>query len=85
MNTQQVITRHDTTMSLNYPRFPVTMAQGEGARLTDTDGKPYIDLFSGFGATVLGHCHPDLVAAVKRQAERLWHVGNLLHTGIPKA
>ena len=80
MNTQQVITRHDTTMSLNYPRFPVTMAQGEGARLTDTDGKPYIDLFSGFGATVLGHCHPDLVAAVKRQAERLWHVGNLLHT-----
>lgn len=80
MQTEQVISRHDAAMSLNYARFPVVMVRGEGARLQDADGKDYIDLFSGFGATILGHCHPDLVRAVTEQAHRLWHTGNLLHT-----
>lgn len=67
-------------MSPNYPRYPVTMVRGENARLWDDGGKPYLDLFAGFGAGLLGHCHPDLVAAVSEQAAELWHVGNLLHT-----
>lgn len=80
LTTADIIARHDRYMSLNYPRYPIAMVRGQGCRLFDADGKEYLDLFSGFGAGLLGHCHPDLVAAVTEQANTLWHVGNLLHT-----
>lgn len=67
-------------MTLNYPRYTVTMTEGLGCNLKDSTGKQYLDLFAGFGAGILGHCHPDLVAAATRQVNKLWHVGNLLHT-----
>lgn len=74
------IQRHDQFMSLNYPRYDLTIVRGEGSRLYEADGRCFIDLFAGFGAGILGHCHPDLVAAVQEQAARLWHAGNLVHT-----
>ncbi len=67
-------------MVLNLPRFEVALVRGEGARVWDAEGNEYLDLFAGFGAPVLGHCHPDLVKAVTEQANKLWHVGNLFHT-----
>ncbi|MEM1109702.1 MAG: acetylornithine transaminase [Planctomycetota bacterium] len=79
-STQAVIDRHDTFMSINYGRYPVAIVEGQGPTLRDADGKTYLDLFAGFGAPVLGHCHPDLVEAVTDQAKKLWHVGNLFHT-----
>ena len=78
--TDETIARHDQFMTLHVPRMPITMVEGRGAWLTDSTGKRYLDLFSGFGAGVLGHCHPELVAAAREQAGKLWHVGNLLHT-----
>ena len=75
-----IIAHHDQYMSLNYPRYPIAMVRGEGSVLYDADGKKYLDLFAGFGAGILGHCHPDLVRVVTEQAHRLWHVGNLFHT-----
>ena len=79
-NTDRIIDRHDQFMTLNYPRFGVVMTDGKGCGLTDTAGVRYLDMFSGFGAGILGHCHEDLVAAATRQTSKLWHVGNLLHT-----
>jgi acetylornithine/N-succinyldiaminopimelate aminotransferase len=79
-NTQQIINLHDRAMSINYGRYPVAMIHGEGSTLVDAEGKEYLDLFAGFGASVLGHCHRDLVQAVNDQAQKLWHVGNLFHT-----
>jgi acetylornithine/succinyldiaminopimelate/putrescine aminotransferase len=64
----------------NYARRPTVMRRGDGAWLWDTGGRKYLDLFAGFGGCVLGHCHPDLVAAVQEQAGRLWQVGNTFHT-----
>jgi len=78
--TQQIIDRHCQHMIVNLPRYPIAMVRGQDCRLWDAEGKEYLDLFSGFGATILGHCHPDVVAAVTEQAGKLWHVGNLLHT-----
>lgn len=78
--TGQIIDRHDCYLSINYGRFPIVMTSGKGCVLHDADGKEYLDLFAGFGASLLGHCHDDLVDAVAEQANRLWHVGNLLHT-----
>ena len=78
--TQTIIDRRKAYMSLNYGRYPVVMARGRDCELFDTEGKRYLDLFAGFGAGLLGHCHPDLVAAVERQARELWHPGNLFHS-----
>jgi len=62
----------------NYGRVPVAMARGKGARIWDADGKEYIDFFAGFGgAGVAGHCHPAIVAAVKKQLPLLLCHGNL--------
>lgn len=80
MSTQSIIAGHDQYMSLNLPRYPIAMVRGEGSLLWDADGRQYLDLFAGFGGSILGQCHPDLVAAVERQARSLWHVGNLFHT-----
>lgn len=48
---------------------PIYMARGAGSRLWDVDGNEYIDLCTGFGATLLGHGHPAVVKAVKRAAD----------------
>lgn len=77
---QQIANQHDRYLSINYGRYPVAMTEGQGVRLTDADGKQYLDLFAGFGGTLLGHCHPDLIDAVTEQAKKLWFAGNLFHT-----
>jgi acetylornithine/N-succinyldiaminopimelate aminotransferase len=63
-----------------YARNPVEFVRGEGARLWDVDGNEYLDFLSGISVTNLGHCHPHIVAAVREQAGRLMHVGNLFYT-----
>jgi acetylornithine aminotransferase len=79
-STRDIIDRRDRHMTINYGRYPIAIDRGEGSELFDCDGKRYLDLFAGFGASILGHCHPDLVEAVTAQANRLWHPGNLLHS-----
>jgi len=79
-STQSIIDRHDRHLSLNYARYPVALVRGKGVAVWDAEGNEYLDLFAGFGAPVLGHCHPELIEAVTEQAKRLWHVGNLFHT-----
>ncbi len=80
LDTQQIIERGKSVLIGNYARLPVVMTRGEGTRVWDSDGKEYLDLFAGFGAGILGHCHPALVAAVTEQAKQLWHVGNTFYT-----
>ncbi|MCC7204276.1 MAG: aminotransferase class III-fold pyridoxal phosphate-dependent enzyme [Phycisphaeraceae bacterium] len=78
--TADIIARHDKHMVINLARWPVAIVRGQGVKLFDAEGKEYLDLFAGFGAGILGHCHPDLARAVCEQAHQLWHVGNLMHT-----
>jgi predicted acetylornithine/succinylornithine family transaminase len=79
-DTQEILARGTQVLIPNYARIPVVMERGQGAHLWDTDGKRYIDLFAGFGAGIIGHCHPALVQAVNEQAQKLWHVGNTYYT-----
>jgi acetylornithine/N-succinyldiaminopimelate aminotransferase len=79
-NTQRILDRFNNYVIANHVRYPIVIESGNGCRLTDTDGKTYLDLFAGFGAGILGHCHPDLVAAGTKQMSKVWHTGNLLHT-----
>ncbi len=78
--TQQILERGKNVLIGNYGRLPIVMARGEGSSVWDTDGRKYIDLFAGFGAAILGHCHPSLVAAATGQIDKLWHVGNTFYT-----
>ena len=80
MSNSSVIESGKKVLIGNYGRLPVAMVRGSGSRLWDADGKQYIDLFAGFGAAILGHCHPALVQAAHEQAATLWHVGNTFWT-----
>ena len=55
----------------NYRPLPVTIARGEGAWVTDTEGKRYLDLLAAYSAVNFGHRHPALVAALQEQLERI--------------
>ncbi len=77
---EELILRHQAALIGNYGKLPVVFHRGQGSHLWDADGKEYLDLFAGFGGTILGHCHPALVAAVTRQANTLWQVGNQFYT-----
>ncbi len=60
-----------------YNRTDLRFSRGEGAWLMTEDGTRYLDLTSGIGVNALGHAHPELVATLSEQAQRLWHVSNL--------
>jgi acetylornithine/N-succinyldiaminopimelate aminotransferase len=70
----------DAYLTPNYARFPVEFVRGEGARLWDADGVEYLDFLCGISVSSAGHCHPAVVAAIREQAGRLIHVGNLYYT-----
>ena len=60
-----------------YERQPILFVRGRGVHLWDSQGKRYLDFLSGIGVNALGHGHPAVEAAIKRQAGRLIHVSNL--------
>jgi acetylornithine/N-succinyldiaminopimelate aminotransferase len=59
-----------------YARAPLTVESGEGVWLIASDGRRYLDFTSGIATNALGHAHPALVAALKEQADKLWHASN---------
>jgi len=63
-----------------YGRQPVAFVRGEGALLWDTDGKLYLDFLAGIAVMSVGHSHPKVVEAIRKQAGELTHVSNLFFT-----
>ena len=63
-----------------YPRAPVELVRGEGARVWDSEGKQYLDFLAGISVCSVGHCHPAVVEAVREQAGTLTHTSNLYLT-----
>jgi acetylornithine aminotransferase/acetylornithine/N-succinyldiaminopimelate aminotransferase len=60
-----------------YERQPILFVRGRGVYLWDSQGKRYLDFLSGIGVNALGHNHPAIQSAIRRQAGRLIHVSNL--------
>jgi len=60
-----------------YMRAPLRFTRGEGVWLIDEKGERYLDFAAGVAVTSLGHGHPHLVAALKDQADKVWHLSNL--------
>ena len=59
-----------------YAQVPVCLVKGKGSRVWDLENKEYIDFFPGWGVSGLGHCHPEVVSAVKHQARKIMHISN---------
>jgi acetylornithine/N-succinyldiaminopimelate aminotransferase len=68
---------YDANVLKNYSRAPLTLVRGRGTQVWDDAGNSYLDFTSGIAVSALGHCHPDWVAAISRQAGELIHVSNL--------
>lgn len=63
-----------------YKRLPLVLTGGEGSWVWDAEGRKYLDFVSGLAVTGLGHVHPEVTAAICRQAQTLGHVSNYYYT-----
>jgi acetylornithine/N-succinyldiaminopimelate aminotransferase len=70
-------TATDSPLFPTYARVDLAFERGEGPWLYTAEGTAYLDFMGGIAVNVLGHAHPHLVAALKTQAEKLWHVSNI--------
>ncbi|PKM19940.1 MAG: aspartate aminotransferase family protein [Gammaproteobacteria bacterium HGW-Gammaproteobacteria-15] len=68
----------DDVMVPNYAPSKIIPVKGEGSRLWDQNGTEFIDFAGGIAVNCLGHCHPALVTALKTQADKLWHLSNVM-------
>lgn len=68
----------DQVMVPNYSPSAVIPVKGEGSRVWDQNDKEYIDFAGGIAVNCLGHCHPNLVKALKEQGEKIWHLSNVM-------
>jgi acetylornithine/N-succinyldiaminopimelate aminotransferase len=73
---QQAARRWSLALMNNFGVPPVELVSGQGAVVTDADGKQYLDLLGGIAVNALGHAHPSIVRAVSEQVATLGHVSN---------
>ncbi len=77
---RETIERFNKYVMANYTRLPLVAVRGEGPYIWDADGKRYLDLFSGWAVTGVGHCHPRLAEAIAKQAAQLIYMPNTWYT-----
>ncbi|MBK1873845.1 MULTISPECIES: aspartate aminotransferase family protein [Marinobacter] len=68
----------DEVMVPNYAPGSIIPVRGEGSRIWDQDGREFIDLQGGIAVSCLGHSHPGLIGALMEQAEKIWHLSNVM-------
>ncbi|MDE3187170.1 MAG: acetyl ornithine aminotransferase family protein [Acidobacteriota bacterium] len=62
-------------ISPSYTRsYPLVARRGRGIRVEDVDGNEFLDFAAGIAVTSTGHCHPEVVAAIQKQAAELIHI-----------
>src|SRR3954471_19794809 len=76
MTSQDWIDKADKYIMKTYGRYPLVPVRGEGCRVWDADGKEYLDFLAGVAVNNLGHCHPRVVEALRKQAGELIHCSN---------
>jgi 4-aminobutyrate aminotransferase len=70
-----LIERDHKVLSPSYTRdYPLVVGRGEGSIIEDVDGNRFLDFNAGIAVAATGHCHPQVVAAIQQQAERLIHM-----------
>ncbi len=77
---KDIIEREARAIFQTYTRQPLVIVRGSGARVWDSNGREYIDFVAGIAVNNVGHCHPMVVDAIKKQCELLIHTSNLYYT-----
>jgi len=80
MTTQETIELFDKYVIANYGRLARVIVRGEGCYLYDAEGNKILDMFPGWAVSGLGHCHPKVVAALRKQAGELLHIDNTFYS-----
>src|SRR6476660_6861675 len=74
-NAKRVLAGDDKYISPSYTRsYPLVAKSGRGIVVTDVDGNEFFDFSAGIAVTSTGHCHPEVVAAIQKQAGELIHM-----------
>jgi 4-aminobutyrate aminotransferase len=72
---KRIVEDDDRLISPSYTRsYPMVAKRGRGVRVEDVDGNEFLDFAAGIAVTSTGHCHPDVVAAIQKQAAELIHI-----------
>ena len=74
-NAERILAGDDKYISPSYTRsYPMVAKSGRGVVVTDVDGNEFFDFSAGIAVTSTGHCHPEVVAAIQKQAAELIHM-----------
>ena len=79
MNTEELIDIEDNYFINTFTRQPIVLDHGDGVKVSDVDGKEYLDMFAGIAVNALGHNHPNIVKAIHNQAEKLIHISSIYY------
>jgi acetylornithine/N-succinyldiaminopimelate aminotransferase len=80
MTTQETIELFNKYVIGNYGRLPRVIIKGEGCYMYDADGNKILDMFPGWAVSAIGHCHPRVVEALRKQAGELLHIDNTFYS-----
>jgi acetylornithine/N-succinyldiaminopimelate aminotransferase len=80
MTTQETIELYNKYVIANYKRLPRVIVKGEGCYIYDADGNKILDMFPGWAVSGIGHCHPKVVEAIRKQAGVLLHIDNTFYS-----
>jgi len=78
-NYNALVAREKKVLCQTYGRYPLAFEKGQGARLTDLDGREYVDLLAGIAVANLGHSHPELAGVMAAEALKMVHISNLFY------
>jgi len=80
MTTQETIDLFDKYVIGNYKRLPRVITKGQGCYCFDADGNKILDMFPGWAVSAIGHCHPKVIEAIRKQAGELLHIDNTFYS-----
>jgi acetylornithine aminotransferase len=80
MPTEELRRAAEQFLMNTYARLPISILRGRGSKVYDLEGREYLDFVAGIAVNALGHGHPDLMAAIQKQALSLLHASNLYYT-----
>ena len=82
MTTEEIIHLEDAFQIPTYRKMPVALVRGEGSYVWDSEGNRYLDFYGGHCVALLGHCPPEVVAAVQEQASQLIFYSNVAYSPV---
>ncbi len=80
MTTEETIGLFNKYVIGNYPRLRRVIVRGQGCYCFDADGNKILDMFPGWAVSGIGHCHPKVVEAIRKQVGELLHVDNTFYS-----